>query len=605
MIAQKSRLPMRPFPARGGRTLRGVAATVILTAGLTVSLATASATPARHHAAANAVHRSVRCPRVAHKPRHACKSAHAARRITYAVTITSGPAPGSVSSSSSASFGFTTRVKNAALRCSLDASAYANCSSPMGYAGLSQGSHTFRVEAVANGATSKPASDTWTVNGSVSGIDTIPPSTPAGLAATAGDTQVAISWNGSTDNVGVVGYFVYRDGNQVAQTTATTYSDTGLTNGNSYSYTVVAFDAAGNNSPASGAVSATPLAVVTGPDTTPPSKPAGVNAVAGNAQVALSWSASTDNVGVAGYRVYRNGGQVSQTTATAFADSGLHNGTSYSYTMVAFDAAGNVSTASGGVSATPVAPTSGNPPPPIQAWVPANGSSFTPLSDSAAAADVIPTPEVHAVNNVPNHSVPTSAQLQSFHSTIDAWGRPITAVNPYFKYVTGNFTGTTDEIIQWGAWKWGIPEDWLRAEYSQESMWKQAALGDKKAVVASDYALYPPQARIPNTLDVYQSMGLTQVKWTPNGSVGAGTEPMRWTSTAFNVDYQLASIRYLFDNPHGLAAANETSNYFSGNGWDSLGGWFQYYPWVSSGQMNYINAVQGRLAVRTWAQPGF
>ena len=508
MIAQETRLSMRRLQPRGRATLRGVLATIILTAGLTVGLATASANTPRQHA--NAVHKNVRCPRVAHKPRHVCKTVHAAKTTRPTVTITSGPASGSVSSSASASFGFSSSARRVSFRCEVDSSGYSSCSSPMGYAGLAKSSHTFRVMAVSSGVSSRAASVTWTVNTSVSVVDNIPPSTPTGLVAAAGDKQVALSWNGSTDNVGVVGYLVYRNGTQVAQTTATTYTDSGLT-----------------------------------------------------------------------------------------------DGTSYSYTVVAFDAAGNVSTASTAVSATPLAPTSGNQPPPIQAWVPANGSSFTPLSDSAAAADVIPTPEVHAVNNVPNQTVPTSAQLQSFHSALDAWGRPVTSVNPYFKYVTGNFTGTTDEIIQWGAWKWGIPEDWLRAEYSQESMWKQAALGDKKTVTASDYALYPPQARIANTLDVYQSMGLTQVKWTPNGSVGAGTEPMRWTSTAFNVDYQLASIRYLYDNPQGLASANETSNYFSGNAWDSLGGWFEYYPWVSSGQMSYISAVQGRLAVRTWAQPGF
>jgi hypothetical protein len=266
---------------------------------------------------------------------------------------------------------------------------------------------------------------------------------------------------------------------------------------------------------------------------------------------------------------------------------------------------------------TPTAPATGGtppptptatgvlPPPPIQTWVPSNSVNFTPLPDSVAAQNVIAAPETRPSNAAANSYLPSSAELQSFYGATDHWGRNIVAVDPYYKYVTGHFSGTTDEIIQWAAWKWGIPEDWLRAEYSQESMWKQAALGDKKAVTAGDYALYPPQARIPNTLDVYQSMGLTQVKWTPNGSVGAGTEPMRWTSTAFNVDYQLASIRYLFDNPQGLASANETSNYFSGNGWDSLGGWFSYYPWVNSGQMNYINAVQGRLSVRTWAQPGF
>lgn len=420
---------------------------------------------------------------------------------------------------------------------------------------------------------------------------------------TPGDTQVALSWHASTDNVAVAGYRVYRNGGQVGQTSATTFTDTGLTDGTSYRYTVVAVDTSGNLSTVSSAVSATPVAPTGG---TPPSTPAGLAANPGDTQVALSWSASTDPVGVAGYRVYRNGSQVAQTTATTSTDTGLADGTTYSYTVTAVDTAGRVSAASGAVFATPVAPGgNGNPPPPIQAWVAANSSSFAPLSDAAAAADVIPTPEIRPVNNIPNHTVPTSAQLQSFHSTIDYWGRPIVAVNPYYQYVTGNFTGTTDEIIQWGAWKWGIPEDWLRAEYTQESWWKQAALGDRKTVTASDYAQYPPQARIANSLDVYQSMGLTQVKWSPDGHVGAGTEPMRWTSTAFNVDYQAASIRFLFDNPQGLAAANQTTNYLAGNGWNALGGWFSYYPWANAGQMSYINAVQGRLATRTWAQPGF
>ena len=322
--------------------------------------------------------------------------------------------------------------------------------------------------------------------------------------------------------------------------------------------------------------------------------------------VALSWSASSDNVGVAGYRVYRGSAQVAQLSGTSYTDGGLVDGTTYSYHVVAYDAAGNVSSASNTVSATPVAPsTGGNPPPPIQAWLPQNGVNFKPLTDSSAAADVIPTAEIHAANNIPNHTMPTSAQLTTFYGAIDLWGRHITAFNPYYAFVTGHFTGSTDEIIQWAAWKWGIPEDWLRAEYVQESMWKQAALGDIRTVTATEYAAYPPQAQIPGKLQVYDSMGLTQVKWRPDGYAGAGTEPMRWQSTAFNVDYQAATIRFYYDNPLNLRSGWGDSTYIAGNGWDSLSGWFSSYPYLNAGQLSYIKAVQGRLATRQWAQPGF
>jgi Glycosyl hydrolases family 16 len=90
-------------------------------------------------------------------------------------------------------------------------------------------------------------------------------------------------------------------------------------------------------------------------DTSPPTVPGNLTATAGNAQVSLSWTASTDNVGVMGYDVYRNGARVAQTAGIAFTNTGLTNGTSYGYSVAAYDAAGNVSAASAIVSATPEA----------------------------------------------------------------------------------------------------------------------------------------------------------------------------------------------------------------------------------------------------------
>jgi chitodextrinase len=90
-----------------------------------------------------------------------------------------------------------------------------------------------------------------------------------------------------------------------------------------------------------------------GGDTTPPSVPANL-AVTGttSSAVSLAWSPATDNVGVAGYRVYRDGAQVGTPTGTTFTDTGLSAGTRHTYTVAAYDAAGNASAQSAGVTAT-------------------------------------------------------------------------------------------------------------------------------------------------------------------------------------------------------------------------------------------------------------
>jgi len=88
-------------------------------------------------------------------------------------------------------------------------------------------------------------------------------------------------------------------------------------------------------------------------DTTAPFVPSNLTAIAvSSSQINLSWNASTDNVGVAGYRIYRNGSQITTVTGTTYSNIGLQANTSYSYTVAAYDAAGNVSSQSSSVSAT-------------------------------------------------------------------------------------------------------------------------------------------------------------------------------------------------------------------------------------------------------------
>jgi len=187
--------------------------------------------------------------------------------------------------------------------------------------------------------------------GTTPSADTTLPSAPTGLTASAaGPSGANLSWNASTDNVGVTGYIVRRNGVQSGTPATTTYAETGLSPGVTYSYTVAARDAAGNVSPDSASVSVTTASAA---DTTPPTTPTGLTAAAaGSFGANLSWSASTDNVGVTGYIVRRNGTQVATPAATSFADTGLSAATTYSYTVAARDAAGNVSPDSASVSVT-------------------------------------------------------------------------------------------------------------------------------------------------------------------------------------------------------------------------------------------------------------
>jgi chitodextrinase len=200
-------------------------------------------------------------------------------------------------------------------------------------------------------------------SGSSNRADTTPPTAPASLTATAASgTQINLSWTASTDNVGVTGYKVERcQGSgcsnfaQIATPTATSFNDSGLSASTAYSYRVRATDAAGNLSGYSNTASAT-----TQGDTVSPSAPTNLAATAASGtQINLSWTASTDNVGVTGYKVERcqgsgcsNFAQIATPTATSFNDSGPSASTAYSYRVRATDAAGNLSGYSNTASAT-------------------------------------------------------------------------------------------------------------------------------------------------------------------------------------------------------------------------------------------------------------
>jgi uncharacterized repeat protein (TIGR03806 family) len=198
-----------------------------------------------------------------------------------------------------------------------------------------------------------------------SGPDLTPPSVPTGvIASKAAPRSVLVRWNASSDTgTGVAGYHVFRNGAATAIATVTaaqlSFADSGLNANSDYSYTVTAFDAA---TPANeSAHSAVSGVVHTDVDTTAPSVPQNLTAVAqSSSSIALAWQASSDDAGgsgLAGYRVRRGGVQIQQLAAgtLAYTDSGLSASTQYSYTVRAYDNAGNESGDSNAASATTAA----------------------------------------------------------------------------------------------------------------------------------------------------------------------------------------------------------------------------------------------------------
>ena len=209
-----------------------------------------------------------------------------------------------------------------------------------------------------------------------SGTDTQPPSAPGGPTAAVTGDDVQLSWSASSDDTGVTGYRVHRSatngftpdaGNLVATSPAASYLDVNRPTGTWY-YRVIAIDAAGNASGPSPQGSAT-----IGVDSQPPTAPGNLAANVTTDDVQLTWSASSDNVGVTGYRVWKAdtpgftpGGNTSTLVATlgggttSYLYANRPIGTS-NYRIVALDAAGNASASSAEVAATVQGPNAAAP----------------------------------------------------------------------------------------------------------------------------------------------------------------------------------------------------------------------------------------------------
>ena len=171
--------------------------------------------------------------------------------------------------------------------------------------------------------------------------DTVPPSAPTGLTATATSaSSVNLSWTASTDNVGVAGYNILRNGIKVGTSTTTSYTDNGLASNTTYTYTVTAYDAAGNASRASSS------ATVTTPASTTPPVISNVSASPAQTTATVTWTTdkpSSSQVAYGTTTAYGSATPLDSTPVTAHSQtlSGLTTGQLYHFSVTSTDGSGN------------------------------------------------------------------------------------------------------------------------------------------------------------------------------------------------------------------------------------------------------------------------
>ena len=222
---------------------------------------------------------------------------------------------------------------------------------------------------------------------------------------------------------------------------------------------------------------------------------------------------------------------------------------------------------------------------------------------AAAVLSSPASPETRAANGAANHTVPTPGQLAAFHA-FPIKGRFVPVSD--FLRVDGQFSGTTDQILRWGACKWGVDENVVRAEAIAESHWLQSGSGDS----TGNSALCPPGSGFPGAWDgtrCMQSYGIMQMKFKSFGGW-----PLSKDSTAFNVDFRLAYQRACMNGditylPQRIPAPGYP-RYPDGTTdemlWGCMGDWFSG-SWFDSGSLKYIAEVKSDLARMPWRQSRF
>ena len=155
-----------------------------------------------------------------------------------------------------------------------------------------------------------------------------------------------------------------------------------------------------------------------------------------------------------------------------------------------------------------------------------------------------------------------------------------TKANTDYPRVDGQYTGTTDQVLQWAACKWGIDEDVVRAQIAVESWWSMLAVGDNG-----------------------ESFGLGQVRVPYHPSAFVDDNAKR--SAAYNVDYTYGVFRACYEGQMTwLNTVDHVGTYAAGDLWGCLGVWFSG-RWHTPEAEGYIAKVKDYQAQRIWTTPGF
>lgn len=166
--------------------------------------------------------------------------------------------------------------------------------------------------------------------------------------------------------------------------------------------------------------------------------------------------------------------------------------------------------------------------------------------------------------------------------------------------ITGDFTGTTQEILEWAACKWGIDQDIVFAQAAVESWWQQTKLGDW----TTDVKLCPPGHGLGadgRAGECPQSYGILQNRYSSEGSAWPGIA----VSTAMNVDAAYAIWRSCYDGFEvWLNNGPKSQPYRAGDLWGCVGRWFTG-NWHTPEADEYIGFVKKFDSERIWLQPYF
>jgi hypothetical protein len=238
-------------------------------------------------------------------------------------------------------------------------------------------------------------------------------------------------------------------------------------------------------------------------------------------------------------------------------------------------------------------------PPPAGGYfslVPVDGYNSLPTDSEAAAMVHHSSWEPRPQNATANHTTPPPG-----YPTLGYSG--MTNHTQLFARVTGNYTGTTDEIIQWTAAKWGLPDEVIRAEAVDESNWYQnLKTSSGQPISGSGYGDFgncggsPPASGY--GVNGPASFGLLQTKWCtlkdPNAP-GYGGWPYTENSTAYNLDLYAAVIRGCYQGWDTWLG----TTYTKADLWGCIGRWYSG-NWHTPDAQNYITRVQTLTTTKPW-----